>query len=116
MTSHDQVHPDHGVAPPVDRATIDGRYGSVSQIFAALASPLRCAIVHRLTVREHSVAELVADLGASQPLVSQHLARLRHNGLVAGRRQGRQVLYRVADEHVAHVFLDAYQHSVEIEE
>lgn len=95
------------------RASVDRRYGPVSEVFAALASPLRAAIVHRLTVRDHTVAELVELLGAAQPLVSQHLSRLKHAGLVDGERHGRQVVYRIADEHVAHVFLDALQHSAE---
>ena len=85
----------------------------MSEVFAALAAPLRAAIVHRLTVREHTVAELVEVLGAAQPLVSQHLSRLKHAGLVEGSRNGRQVVYRIADEHVAHIFLDAFQHSQE---
>lgn len=99
-----------------DRVSIDRRYGAVSEVFAALASPLRAAIVHRLTVRDHTVAELVDLLGAAQPLISQHLSRLRHAGLVDGQRHGRQVIYRIADEHVAHIFLDAFQHSAEHED
>ena len=69
--------------------------------------------MHRLTVRDHTVAELVDALGAAQPLVSQHLSRLRHAGLVDGERHGRQIVYRIADDHVAHIFLDALQHSGE---
>lgn len=99
--------------PSDERTSVDRRYGPVSEVFAALASPLRAAIVHRLTVRDHTVAELVDLLGAAQPLVSQHLSRLKHAGLVDGERHGRQVVYRIADEHVAHIFLDAYQHSAE---
>lgn len=88
-------------------------YGPVSEIFNALGSPLRAAIIHRLTERDHTVVELVELLGASQPLISQHLSRLRHARLVEGERRGRQVVYRITDEHVAHIFLDAYQHSLE---
>lgn len=95
--------------------SVEDRYGAVSDLFAALASPLRAAIVHRLTDREHTVAELVVVLGASQPLVSQHLARLKHAGLVKGERRGRQVSYRITDEHVAHIFMDAFLHSREQE-
>jgi DNA-binding transcriptional ArsR family regulator len=96
-----------------DRVPIDRHYGPVTEVFAALASPLRAAIVHRLTVRDHTVANLVEALGASQPLVSQHLGRLRNAGLVEGERHGRQIVYRIADQHVAHIFLDAYEHSAE---
>ena len=91
----------------------DSQYRQVSEVFAALASPLRAAIIHRLTRREHSVAELVDELGAAQPLISQHLSRLRYARLVDGERRGRQVVYRITDDHVAHIFLDAYRHSSE---
>jgi ArsR family transcriptional regulator, zinc-responsive transcriptional repressor len=89
-------------------------YARVTDLFAALASPVRAAVVHRLIDRTHTVADLVEALHLSQPLVSHHLARLRYAGLVVGERAGRHVEYRVADEHVAHIFLDAYQHSTEV--
>ncbi len=82
-------------------------------MFGALASPVRAALIHRLAVSDHSVGELVEAVGLSQPLVSQHLRTLRQAGLVDTERRGREVRYRLADEHVAHVFLDAYQHSRE---
>ena len=93
------------------RTDVDSTYGAVAELFAALASPVRAAIVHRLTEREQSVLELVEALDASQPLVSQHLARLRHVGLVEGERRGRHVVYSIVDDHVAHILLDALQHS-----
>ena len=99
--------------PDAARTSVDDQYGPVAEVFAALASPLRAAIVHHLTERDHTVAELVEELGATQPLVSQHLGRLRRAGLVDGVRHGRQVAYRIADDHVAHVLLDAYRHSTE---
>jgi DNA-binding transcriptional ArsR family regulator len=67
-------------------------------------------------VRDHTVAELAELLGSAQPLISQHLSRLRHAGLVDGEQHGRQIACRIADEHVAHVFLDAFQHSAEHED
>jgi DNA-binding transcriptional ArsR family regulator len=105
--SPDQVPPAQG------HGAVDSTYGPVSEVFAALASPLRAAIVHRLTEQPQTVADLVEHLGASQPLVSQHLSRLKHAGLVEGERRGRNVVHRIADDHVAHVFLDALHHSRE---
>jgi DNA-binding transcriptional ArsR family regulator len=89
------------------------RYAAVSEVFAALASPLRAAMVHLLTVRARSVTELATELGISQPLASQHLRTLRSAGLVEVERVGRSATYRLVDQHVAHVLLDAYQHSRE---
>jgi ArsR family transcriptional regulator, zinc-responsive transcriptional repressor len=94
-------------------ATVTERYAAVTAIFGALASPLRAAIVHLLTERPRTVGQLYDALGASQPLVSQHLRVLRETGLVAAERTGRSTTYSLADEHVAHVFLDAYSHTQE---
>ena len=69
--------------------------------------------MHHLTQRESTVSELVAAVGFSQPLVSQHLRVLRAARLVTPQRDGRQVRYRLRDEHVAHVLLDALNHTKE---
>lgn len=90
------------------------RYGGVSELFSALSSPVRAAIVHQLTLGEQSVTSLVVELGISQPLVSQHLRVLRGARLVVTQRRGREVAYSLVDDHVAHVFLDALNHSQEI--
>jgi len=63
--------------------------------FQALADPSRRAIFVSLTRGEASVKDLTARFDISQPAVSQHLATLRHAGLVHGRREGRSVYYRV---------------------
>lgn len=89
------------------------RYEAVTEFFAALASPVRAAIVHLLTDGAMTVTQLCEELGVSQPLVSQHLRVLREAGLVAGERQGRSTAYSLVDEHVSHVFLDAYIHTQE---
>jgi DNA-binding transcriptional ArsR family regulator len=64
-------------------------------VFRALADPSRRAIFERLTHGEVPVKTLTARFRISQPAVSQHLATLRKAGLVAERREGRLVYYRV---------------------
>lgn len=49
---------------------------------------------------EQTVAAIEAKVGASQSAVSQHLARLRTEGLLAARRDGRQIHYKIADSTV----------------
>ena len=73
----------------------------VAKYFRALGDPTRLHILELLECGEHSVGELVARLGASQPKVSNHLACLRWCGFVASRREHRTVYYRVADERVS---------------
>ncbi len=65
------------------------------RVFRALADPSRRAIFERLTKGEAPGRDLVPSAGISQPAVSQHLAVLREAGLVAERREGRLVYYRV---------------------
>ena len=64
-------------------------------VFRALADPSRRAIFERLTAGETAVKDLTAAVAISQPAVSQHLAAMRAAGLVAERRDGRLVYYRV---------------------
>ena len=64
----------------------------------ALADVNRLRIVRRLAAGEASVAELIAHVGLSQPLVSHHLKRLRVAGLVDTRRVGRETICTLRPE------------------
>jgi DNA-binding transcriptional ArsR family regulator len=66
-----------------------------NRIFQALADPSRRAIFQSLTSGEAAVKDLTARFRISQPAVSQHLSALKDAGLVHGRREGRNVYYRV---------------------
>lgn len=66
-----------------------------TKVFQALADPSRRAIFESLTRGEAAVKDLTARFDISQPAVSQHLAALKDAGLVNGRREGRNVYYRV---------------------
>ncbi|MFC5380009.1 metalloregulator ArsR/SmtB family transcription factor [Aquipuribacter nitratireducens] len=99
-------------APLGHRGVLE-RYESVSELFRALSSPVRVALVTLLTDREMCVHELVDALGLPQPLVSQHLRILRDADLVHRTRRGREVAYVLTDDHVAHIVADARQHSGE---
>jgi len=88
-------------------------YEPVSSLFKALANPVRAAIVHLLSNREHTVGQLVEELGLPQPLVSQHLRILRGARMVATRKQGQGVWYSICDQHVAPIPGDAMKHTQE---
>jgi len=64
----------------------------------ALADVNRLRIVRRLAESEASMADLIAHVGLSQPLVSHHLKRLRVAGLVETRRVGRQTVATLRPE------------------
>jgi DNA-binding transcriptional ArsR family regulator len=63
----------------------------------ALADPNRLAILHALETSERNVTDLLGELGGSQANLSKHLARMRTSGLLAARRDGTSVYYRVVD-------------------
>ena len=63
-----------------------------------MADVNRLRIVRRLASGEATVAELIAHVGLSQPLVSWHLGRLRTAGVVETRRQGRETNCRLREE------------------
>jgi len=63
--------------------------------FAALAEPMRLAIVERLAERPLSVGELAAHLPVTRPAVSQHLKVLKEAGLVRDAAHGTRRVYRI---------------------
>ncbi|BCL13340.1 MULTISPECIES: ArsR/SmtB family transcription factor [Micromonospora] len=88
-------------------------YEGAGDLLRALSAPIRLAIVSELAQGERCVHELVEKLGATQPLVSQHLRVLRGAGVVRGSRRGREIAYTLVDEHVAHIVADAVSHAGE---
>jgi ArsR family transcriptional regulator len=86
---------------------------TAGEILRALAAPVRIAIVLQLLESQRCVHELVDALGVPQPLVSQHLRILKGAGVVAGERSGREVLYRLVDNHLAHIAIAAVTHAEE---
>jgi DNA-binding transcriptional ArsR family regulator len=79
-------------------------------LLRALAAPVRIAIVLQLRDADRCVHELVAALDVTQPLISQHLRVLKTAGVVQGDRRGREVVYRLVDDHLAHIVIDAVAH------
>ena len=78
------------------------RYAAVGR---ALSDPKRLCVLESLAVGELSVGDLSARVNCQVPNMSQHLAVLRSAGLVATRRTGSTVYYRLADPRV----LEAYR-------
>ena len=89
------------------------RYAHAGELFKALASPVRLAIVDLLAAEPRYVHQLVELTGLTQPHVSQHLRVLRHAGVVRGVRRHREIVYALRDEHVAHIVRDALAHGAE---
>jgi ArsR family transcriptional regulator len=86
---------------------------AAGDLLRALAAPVRIAIVLQLRDAPQCVHDLVDALQLPQPLVSQHLRVLKEAGVVHGERRGREVVYALADDHLAHIVLDAVAHAEE---
>jgi ArsR family transcriptional regulator len=64
-------------------------------LFAALADRTRLRLLNLMDGREVCVCYFVEILGQSQPKISRHLAYLRRAGIVAARREGKWMHYRI---------------------
>ena len=77
------------------RAFATAETAHADKFFKAVADGTRRRILLLLETRELSVGEIVAHFHLSQPTISRHLAVLREADLVADRRQGQHVIYRL---------------------
>ena len=69
--------------------------GDLALLFAALSDPTRLRLLNLMDGREVCVCYLVEILGQGQPKISRHLAYLRRAGVVAARREGKWMHYRI---------------------
>jgi DNA-binding transcriptional ArsR family regulator len=76
---------------------------SVSDLLKLLGHPDRLMVLCQLKFGEQSVGELSRNLDIKQSPLSQHLARMRHEGVVTCRRDAQTMYYSIADDKVASV-------------
>jgi DNA-binding transcriptional ArsR family regulator len=82
----------------------------LADLFSTLGDASRVRIISALLEREMSVGTLAAKLHMSDSAVSHQLRGLRQMRLIRGRRDGRQVFYRLADNHVEQLFRMGLEH------
>jgi ArsR family transcriptional regulator len=82
-------------------STEDQVFDSVAELFAVLSTPIRLKIISAVCQGEKNVSELLAQIDTTQPNMSQHLSTLYRSGVLAKRREGTQVFYRLQSERVA---------------
>lgn len=80
-----------------------------AELFRVLGHPMRVRILELLREGERAVGDLQAALGLDSSGTSQHLAALRRQGLVEGRREGTSVFYRAKDPRVFQLLESARQ-------
>jgi DNA-binding transcriptional ArsR family regulator len=99
VVDSDSIHEDGSVMTTDDERQ---RYAAISR---ALADAKRLCVLELLSQGERSVSDLSREASCQVPNMSQHLAVLRSAGLVASRREGSTVYYRLADQRI----LEAYR-------
>ncbi len=83
---------------PRDLATFEANAVHVAQLLRALANERRLMILCKLVEwGEATPGSLAEAVGLSQSALSQHLAKMREEGIVSFRRDGQTLWYRVAD-------------------
>jgi DNA-binding transcriptional ArsR family regulator len=93
----------------MDLAAMERAAGKAAALMRALANEHRLLILCQLTAGERGVGELVEAIGLAQSAVSQHLARLRADGLVATRRHAQSIYYSLASAEVQRVIATLYE-------
>ncbi len=103
---HGRPGPAEGVVPLAEMAA---KARAASRFLKALSNHNRLLLLCLLSEGERTVSELEAALGLRQPAISQQLARLRAEGLIAGRRDGKSIHYRLASEEARRVMMLLYE-------
>jgi ArsR family transcriptional regulator len=90
-------------APAGTAASMAAAAGRAARLLRLMGHDGRLMVLCHLAEQEQTVGALETKLGLSQSALSQHLAKLRHDGLVATRRAGQQIYYRLASPEVARI-------------
>lgn len=90
------------MAPPMAPETADmvASAAEAADFLKKFAHPSRLLVACALVQGERSVRDLEDTLGIRQPGLSQQIAELREAGIVAGRKDGKNMVYRLADDRV----------------
>jgi ArsR family transcriptional regulator len=84
-----------------EKKTADQVFDSVAELFSVLSTPIRLKIISAVCQGERNVSDLLAEINTTQPNMSQHLSTLYRSGVLAKRREGTQIYYRLQSERVA---------------
>lgn len=90
----------NAVTPTSGKPQTDRMFELAAELFGVLSAPLRLRIIKSVCDTEKNVSELLAEIGTTQPNMSQHLNTLYKAGILGKRREGVQIYYRVIDPRV----------------
>ena len=83
------------------KSSEDKVFESVAELFSVLSTPIRLRIISAVCQGEKNVSQLLDEIDTTQPNMSQHLSTLYRSGVLAKRRDGTQMYYRLQSERVA---------------
>ncbi|HSW02809.1 MAG TPA: metalloregulator ArsR/SmtB family transcription factor [Sedimentisphaerales bacterium] len=81
-----------------------------AEVLKAVAHPLRLQIVEALQDGEKSVGQIVDALAEKQAVTSQQLTMMKDRGVLACRREGAKVFYRIQNPNIIRVLACVYDH------
>jgi DNA-binding transcriptional ArsR family regulator len=82
----------------------------VAELFRSFSDTSRVRILSALAEREYNVTQLALAIGISESGISHHMRGLRQMKIVQSRRDGKEVYYRVEDEHILALFQQGVNH------
>ena len=82
----------------------------IGELFKGFADPTRVHILYLLAEREQCVTDIAEAVELSQSAISHQLRVLKASKLVKFRREGKNVLYSLADEHVVRILSQGMEH------
>jgi len=87
--------------PSVDVQELEEKAADIATLLKAMGNERRLLILCELVAHgEMSVGAMVKRIGLGQSALSQHLAKMREEGIVATRREGQTIWYRIAEPRV----------------
>ena len=94
----------------MDLRTFEAKAGKVADTLKAMGNGRRLMLLCKLVEHgEMTASDLAKEVGLSQPACSQHLARMREEGLVSYRRESQMLWYAIADPRVETLLALLYQ-------
>jgi len=81
----------------------DETFESAADLFRVMSAPMRLKIINCLCDGEKNVSYLLTRVNTTQPNMSQHLNTLYQAGILAKRREGVQIFYRIADQRIVSI-------------
>lgn len=106
-------HPDHGACEPLESMPDEELLYDLADLFKIFSDTTRIKILFSLVHGELCVADISEATGSTQSAVSHQLRILKQSRLVKFRREGRNILYSLADDHVYTMLAQGMDHICE---